>query len=1090
LAYVLACRPCTAGIYSPSRYLSRLDDMGLRSIIQTLSARTVHFITIGTAVLLLGMVPVDASAATSQLACTPTNLGFGAVVVGHTRTLLVTLTNNGQSSVTVSGIAVGKSEFTTSNLSLPLVLLAGQSVDLSVSFTPTAMGRTGATIKLSSSASNTALRLNVAGTGVSGEPVTASPSMVSFGQVAIGTISTVPVVLTNGRSWKVTLSALQTTGGGFSMSRPSFPLTLGAGQSVTVNVAFAPQSAGTTGGKLFVSGSGLAIPLTGTGTAPGQLTANLGNLNFANVPVGNSETQSVTLTNSRGSSLTVSNATLTGTGFTLSGLALPLTLGAGQSATFSVAFAPQSAGSASGNLAFTSNASNSAMNLPLSGNTALVAITVNPNNTTLAVGSPQQFTANVTGTSKTAVAWTVSGAGCIGVACGRISINGLYVPPSSVPSPAKVTVKATSVADPTKSASANVAILGAVAVLLSITPTSASVPTAGKQLITASVTGTSNTAVTWGLSGAGCSGFSCGTLSTRSLSAVYSAPSVAPTPASVNVIATSVVDPTKSASANLIVVPAVVVGVTPANVSVTAGATQQFAASVTGTSNTAVAWTVSGTGCSGTACGTISSSGIYTAPAAVPSPATVTTTATSVADPTKSASANVTIMPIVGTSYYLATAADGGSDSNNGLSSHAPWLTPNHAVNCGDVIIAAASTAYDFHNFAHNWGTVTCAGGNNVAWLTCATFDACKISVSSTHFYDNGMLIQTSYWGVQGWEITTSATSGQCFDAYPYYGGASIHHIIFANDIANVCGEGGFSAFANSPYGVDYFVVVGSIAYNSAGGSQNCVSGINAWAPAALDTKPGTHYYFAGNLSYDNVDGNPCAGGSPTDGEGLFFDSFDGSQSSMSAYTQQAVIDNNIAIFNGGRGIMAYHNVIGGSAPMYFRHNTVYGNNTQTGQSNMGDCGEMDINTSYTTEIAYNLVQQTSNTGCAGNTSYAFHVKSGDGTDHVYSNYGYSAAGHNTDSASSGTSSFGPNNTFSDPSLTNPVDPGAPSCGSASSVPNCLATVIANFTPTNATAIGYGYQIPSSTQVYDPLFPQWLCNVNLPAGLVTMGCLT
>ena len=111
---------------------------------------------------------------------------------------------------------------------------------------------------------------------------------------------------------------------------------------------------------------------------PGQLTGNVGSLNFANVQVGNSQAQSVTLTNSGGTGLTVSQATLTGTGFTLSGLTLPLTLVAGQSATFSVAFAPQSAGSERGNLAFASNASNPAMNLPLSGNTPLVAITVNP----------------------------------------------------------------------------------------------------------------------------------------------------------------------------------------------------------------------------------------------------------------------------------------------------------------------------------------------------------------------------------------------------------------------------------------------------------------------------------------------------------------------------------------------------------------------------------------------------------------------------------------------------------------------------------------------------------------------------------------
>ena len=399
-----------------------------QSIIQSLFVRTVHFLTIGMAILLFGMVPVRAGAATLQLACTPTNLRFGAVVVGQTETLLVTLTNNGQSSVTVSGIAVGKSEFTTSNLSLPLVLLAGQSVDLSVSFTPTAMGWTGGTINFFSNASNATLHLDVEGTGVRSESVTASPSMVSFGQVAIGTISTVPVVLTNARSWKVTLSALQTTSGGFSMSGPMFPLTLGAGQSVAVNVAFSPQSAGTTGGELFVSGPRLAIPLTGTGTAPGQLSANPSSLNFANVPVGSSQMQSATLTNSGGSSLTVSQATLTGTSFTLSGLTLPLTLGAGQSATFSVVFAPQSAGSVSGNVAFTSNASNPAMNLPLSG-TGVTGGTLTANPTSLAFGSVQ-VAANSASLSETL---TNSGGSTITISQANLtgavfSVSGLTLP--------------------------------------------------------------------------------------------------------------------------------------------------------------------------------------------------------------------------------------------------------------------------------------------------------------------------------------------------------------------------------------------------------------------------------------------------------------------------------------------------------------------------------------------------------------------------------------------------------------------------------------------------------------------------------------
>src|ERR1019366_10466346 len=143
----------------------------------------------------------------------------------------------------------------------------GQSFEVSVMFTPTATGWKGGSVVFASTASNPILDLGVGGMGVKIEGLTASPASVSFGQVAIGARSTVPIVLTNDRSWKVTLTALQTTGSGFSVSGPKVPLTLDVGQSTTVNVTFAPLVAGTDGGSLSISGpNAAAIPLTGTGT--------------------------------------------------------------------------------------------------------------------------------------------------------------------------------------------------------------------------------------------------------------------------------------------------------------------------------------------------------------------------------------------------------------------------------------------------------------------------------------------------------------------------------------------------------------------------------------------------------------------------------------------------------------------------------------------------------------------------------------------------------------------------------------------------------------------------------------------------------
>ena len=81
-------------------------------------------------------------------------------------------------------------------------------------------------------------------------------------------------------------------------------------------------------------------------------------------------------------------------------------------------------------------------------------MTVSPTTATVPLGGNQQFTATVANTTNTAVTWSLTGSGCSGTSCGTITTAGLYTAPASVPSPAQVTVKATSMADPTRSGSA------------------------------------------------------------------------------------------------------------------------------------------------------------------------------------------------------------------------------------------------------------------------------------------------------------------------------------------------------------------------------------------------------------------------------------------------------------------------------------------------------------------------------------------------------------------------------------------------------------------------------------------------------------
>ena len=145
---------------------------------------------------------------------------------------------------------------------------------------------------------------------------------------------------------------------------------MAAGASASFNAVFTPTAAGSaTGAVSIVSnapGSPASVALSGTGVQ-GQLTANPGSVNFGSVATGSTGTQTIQLTNSGTASVTVNSATTTGTGFSITGLTTPVTLAAGQSASFTAQFAPTAAGAASGSISIANNGPNSPLTIALSG---------------------------------------------------------------------------------------------------------------------------------------------------------------------------------------------------------------------------------------------------------------------------------------------------------------------------------------------------------------------------------------------------------------------------------------------------------------------------------------------------------------------------------------------------------------------------------------------------------------------------------------------------------------------------------------------------------------------------------------------------
>jgi len=83
--------------------------------------------------------------------------------------------------------------------------------------------------------------------------------------------------------------------------------------------------------------------------------------------------------------------------------------------------------------------------------------------------------------------------------------------------------------------------------------------------------------------------------------------------------------------------------VAPTSIQLAPGAKARFYAKIYGLVDSAVAWSVRGSGCERSACGIISSDGLYTAPDNIPNPPVVTVIATSIVTPTNSASSTITI---------------------------------------------------------------------------------------------------------------------------------------------------------------------------------------------------------------------------------------------------------------------------------------------------------------------------------------------------------------------------------------------------------------------------------------------------------------
>jgi len=352
--------------------------------------------------------------------------------------------------------------------------------------------------------------------------------------------------------------------------------------------------------------------------------------------------------------------------------------------------------------------------------TSDISVSVSPQTMPVELGAARPFVASVNsaGNPDRAVKWVISGSGCGGAACGAVDPAGTYTAPQILTAPPSVSVRAISVADPSKSGAAAITITSSFSLTVA---GPASVNAAATANYTATFVPAANSnpsgVISWSVSGLGCTGAACGTISPGGL---YTAPSFAPSPASVQITATPLADPSKATAVSVTIISSISVSVSPPAATLALRSTQAFHAVVTGAQDATVTWDVSGILGGNTTVGSIVNSQIdpnnttYTAPLALPAGGSVTVRARSNANPSVSASATVTFTSAINVTLTptSATRAVGHRQSfaarvNNTANQNVTWQVNGIAggsTSVGQICVAGSSPCQQVS--ASNGGSV------------------------------------------------------------------------------------------------------------------------------------------------------------------------------------------------------------------------------------------------------------------------------------------------------------------------------------------------------------------------------------------------
>ena len=292
-------------------------------------------------------------------------LDFGTVCGGGPAYLTLTVFNVGNAELIVDTVSVisGSGDFTVlPNPATPLTIESGDDVEFTVAFTPSTTSFETATIRITSNDPVTPnCDVDASGIGGSGALETVLADSGDFGNVCLGSFVDRALGLVNNGPCKLTVVGIASSSSEFGLpSVDSYPLTVGAGDAVSVPIRFEPASLGAKTATLTITSDDPAGPksVAVSGNAPpprlSLIIADSGD--FGKVCVGRFADQPLVLVNSGPCPLTVTAITSSSAAFLAPTVAqYPLVIEGGGSLTVPIRFQPLAHGAATATISVASD---------------------------------------------------------------------------------------------------------------------------------------------------------------------------------------------------------------------------------------------------------------------------------------------------------------------------------------------------------------------------------------------------------------------------------------------------------------------------------------------------------------------------------------------------------------------------------------------------------------------------------------------------------------------------------------------------------------------------------------------------------------